>query len=33
VPYSDMTTAQVIEYATGFQDNEADGNFKDWGDE
>jgi hypothetical protein len=31
VRYVDMTTEQVIEYATGYQDNEAAGNFKDWG--
>jgi hypothetical protein len=33
VPYEDMSTAQVKEYYTGYNDNEAAGNFKDWGDE
>lgn len=33
VYYADMTTAQVKEYYTGYNDNEDMGNFKDWGDE
>ena len=33
VLYADMTTAQVKEYYTGYNDNESAGNFKYWGDE
>lgn len=27
----DMTAAEMAEYEMGYLDNEADGNFKDWG--
>ena len=30
VGHADMTAEQVKEYYTGFNDNEAAGNFKDW---
>lgn len=29
----DMTPAQIDAYHKGFDENEADGNFKDWGTE
>jgi len=33
VPYADMSTAQVKEYYTGYNDNEELGHFKDWEEE
>lgn len=30
VTYKDMTSDEIIEYTQGFQDNEADLNFKEW---
>ena len=27
----DMTAEQIAEYHKGYDENEADGNFKDWG--
>jgi len=33
IEQSHMTLPQVKEYYLGYYDNEAAGNFKDWGDE
>ena len=30
VEMKDMTEQQIAEYNQGFDDNEADGNYKDW---
>ena len=27
----DMTAEEIVAYTAGYRDNEADGNFKDWG--
>lgn len=31
VELADMTPAEIVEYTKGYNDNEEDGNFKDWG--
>lgn len=31
VSLGDMTVEEIVEYTRGFKDNEASGNFKDWG--
>jgi len=31
VDLADMTTAEIVEYAVGYVDNEKSGNKKDWG--
>jgi hypothetical protein len=31
VSEKDMTAQQIVEYNLGFDENEASGNFKDWG--
>ena len=31
VTLGDMTVEEIVEYTRGFKDNEASGNFKDWG--
>ena len=31
VEMADMTVEEIVAYTKGYNDNEADGNFKDWG--
>jgi hypothetical protein len=31
VKLEDMTAEEIVAYTAGYRDNEADGNFKDWG--
>ena len=31
VTKQDMTPEEILAYAAGYNDNEEDGNFKDWG--
>lgn len=31
VPLVKMSVEEIVEYTRGFNDNEASGNFKDWG--
>mgnify|MGYP007102845355 CR=1 FL=1 len=31
VKEKDMTPEEILAYAAGYNDNEEDGNFKDWG--
>ena len=31
VNLKDMTAQEIVEYTKGYNDNEADGHFKDWG--
>lgn len=31
VPLAEMTAEEIVEYTKGFNDNEADQNFKNWG--
>ena len=31
VELADMTAEEIVAYTAGYNDNEADGNFKDWG--